>query len=315
MNVSSGTIKNTYKSYLKKGKQGAGAKLKSLSKQKINNLSETVKSAAGKLKDLGKEAISTNAQTLTKAVGISTDLAQGLAGTILDIKPSSKEEDSESKSKIEESATLKKADEDEKKTEPKEDTKIEDRNNEIIKRSRIRPPTERGELPPIRKPALFFIKGFEFLGMSSKNDGMEQLAEAFKNAEVFEWDQKEEMIHLISRRPKDQPIILVGHSFGGDTAVEISNELNNLNNRFRQVDLLVTLDSVGMNNDIISSNVVKNLNFLTENRFLGDEPNIAKNADGTLVLNELVEDSHTDLDESGDIQSKIVNEIDRLLIQ
>jgi hypothetical protein len=107
----------------------------------------------------------------------------------------------------------------------------------------------------------------------------------------------------------------VGHSFGGDTAVEVANELNSAKNAFRKVDLLISLDSVGFNNTILPINVQRNLNFFQEGviPFLHGNPNIARNTDRTEVINELRSELHSKIEDSEDVQFKIFENIKETL--
>ncbi len=165
----------------------------------------------------------------------------------------------------------------------------------------------------VNKPAIFFIGGFNFFSAST-NDGMKDMAEHVRGARFYNWDQKSDMVKEIAKRPAHQPVILVGHSLGGDTAVEIAQELNSLEHNFKKVNLLVTLDSFGLKNDIIPQNVEKNMNFIGhESMFLNDGPNIARDASQTVVLNELRNEEHTELDDSEQIQYKILNEVVKFL--
>ena len=173
----------------------------------------------------------------------------------------------------------------------------------------------------INKPGIFFISGMQFglsnsLGSSSSNDtGLKTMSEYISGAEHFKWDDKDELLAEIEKRPTHQPIIMVGHSLGGDLAVEVANELNNLSHGFRKVDLIVTLDSVGFNNDIIPQNVRKNLNFIGEKDFLyNDGPNIPRDTGYTKVTNELRSEAHTELDDSYEVQFKIFENINNVLL-
>ena len=165
---------------------------------------------------------------------------------------------------------------------------------------------------PVEKPALFFIKGFDLFSWG--RDGLEQLSKAYEGSEIYEWDQTDEMIFEIKRRPSNQPIILVGYSLGSDTAIEIANELNTIENKFKKIDLIISMDSVGFNNDIIPANVKRNLNFISDGfTFLSDHPNIARDFNSTKVENVLSEKSHTQIDNATEIQSKIIETIDKTL--
>lgn len=300
----SGVKKNSFQSYQKKGlskaKDKIAEKLKDKSKDLGSKLKDGVKKAGDSIKNGANAVIDSKVSTVTNAISLGQDMASGLSKTLLDVSPAKAD-----------SVPIPKTEEDKKTEENKkaEDEKAGTNKEDIKKLDR---PTSRGKRP-IDKPAIFFVKGMEMFSFSSDNDGLEEMKGAYKNAKVFDWDQKEQMLSEIKRRPKHQPVVLVGHSLGADTAVEIANELNSLDNRFRQVDLLVTLDSVGSNNDIISQNVKRNMNFITESTFFGDEPNIARNSKKTNVTNDLKEFGHRELDNNTEIQFEIINEIDKLV--
>lgn len=165
-----------------------------------------------------------------------------------------------------------------------------------------------------KSPAVFFIKAFEFVENDIFANGMKSMAEATTGARYYSWDQKSEMIEQIKKRDKNQPVVLIGHGFGGDTAVEVAQELNSIDNGFRKVDLLVTLNSSGFNNDFIPQNVVKNLNYITEDNGLTDDgPNIALDYNRTKVENFLRPEEHDDLDESTSIQMDVLEAINKVL--
>lgn len=167
------------------------------------------------------------------------------------------------------------------------------------------------------RPAVFFIGGMDLFGSVGEfifEDGIKLMAESIEKAKYFGWDEKDKMLDQISKRSKDQKVILVGHGLGGDTAVEIAQELNTIENRFRSVDLLVTLNSKGFDNDFIPQNVVKNLNFITaDNGLTDDGPNIAINYNRTEVKNFLRPESHNSLDDSTDVQIEIMDAINKLI--
>lgn len=165
-----------------------------------------------------------------------------------------------------------------------------------------------------KAPGIFFIKGFESISISTDYSGLDKMADNIQGARLYSWDQKESIINEIKKRDLSAPIVLIGHSLGGDTAVEIANELNSIDNNFRRVDLLVTLDSVGKNNDIVPQNVKNNLNFFGENSwFFNDGPNVARNNELTNVVNELRSEGHTELDNNNDIQFKILTAMQDIL--
>lgn len=161
-------------------------------------------------------------------------------------------------------------------------------------------------------PAIIFIKG---MGLSSSSgDGLEDMAFAIPRSEVYSWGDKDDVVASILERPRTQPVIVVGHSLGGDTAVEVAQELNQVEHGFRKIDMLVTLDSVGFDNDIIPQNVKMNLNFIGDDWYgINDSPNIARNTDYTEVINELREDSHRGIENNEEVQLKIFERLDAVL--
>lgn len=169
----------------------------------------------------------------------------------------------------------------------------------------------------LKEPGIFFVSGFDWLGASSVKgnyDGIRDMADAIKGAKHYSWDQQEEIIKQIKKRDPSEPIILVGHSFGGDGVMEIAQELNKIENGFRKIDLLVTLDSVGYDNDIVPQNVKKNLNFIASgNKLINDGPNIAANYNRTDVTNFLRHEAHAELDDATDIQIEIIEAVNKAL--
>ncbi len=168
----------------------------------------------------------------------------------------------------------------------------------------------------LEKPGIYFVSGFDWFGAGSikgNYDGIKDMADAIPGAKHYSWDEQDLIIEDIKKRKPDQPIVIIGHSFGGDSAVEIAQELNSIENGFRKIDLLVTLDSVGYDNDKIPQNVGKNLNYLAQGpyEFLNDGPNIALNYKRTAVENYLRHEKHADLDDSTDIQIEILDQIEK----
>lgn len=174
------------------------------------------------------------------------------------------------------------------------------------------------KLPPkisfIKKPAIIFIEGFSAFGISN-GDGIKDMADNLPGSKRFSWNEQDEIIDEIKKHAPDQPVVLVGHSFGGDSAVEIANTLNSVKNGFRGIDLLVSIDSVGMNNTVIPMNVKRNLNFIGEGfiPFLHGNPDIARNVDYTEVVNELRSELHSKMEDSDEVQFKIFESINEVL--
>ena len=166
----------------------------------------------------------------------------------------------------------------------------------------------------IKKPAVIFIEGFSMFGISN-GDGIKEMADNFPGAKQFSWEEHGKIMDEIKKHAPDQPVVLVGHSFGGDTAIEVANELNSPKNGFRSVDLLVSIDAVGMNKTIIPVNVKSNLNYFGEGLipFVHGDPTVARNTKYTDVTNELRNDMHSKMDDSPEIQFEIFNKINNVL--
>jgi hypothetical protein len=160
-----------------------------------------------------------------------------------------------------------------------------------------------------KEPLVIFFTGFAMFS-SDSDDGLRKLAEHLPNAKVMSWTDEEEAMEEIRKYKSTAPLILGGHSLGSDTAVNIAQELNTLDNGFRKVDLLVTIDSIGSDNDVIPTNTKKNLNFIgDEQGFFNDGPNIARNLNETDVINELRPESHLDIDNENSVMKKIFQEV------
>lgn len=166
----------------------------------------------------------------------------------------------------------------------------------------------------IKKPAVIFIEGFSMFGISN-GDGITDMADNYPGAKKFSWEEHGKIMDEIKKHSPDQPVVLVGHSFGGDTAIEVANELNSPKNGFRSVDLLVSIDAVGMNKTIIPVNVKSNLNYFGEGLipFVHGDPTVARNTKYTDVTNELRNDMHSKMDDSPEIQFEIFNKINDVL--
>jgi hypothetical protein len=174
------------------------------------------------------------------------------------------------------------------------------------------------DMGPLKRPAIIFIKGLDVFSSPSKSErgyaGVGRMAEAVEGSRIYGWDQKKEIIQEVMRTHKDYPVILVGHSLGGDTAVEVAEELNSLKHKFRPVDLLITIDSVGFNNDLIPQNVDRNLNvFGNKDFFFNDGPNAARRPELTDVINLLSPLDHTEIDDDKEVQFDIITLIQETL--
>jgi hypothetical protein len=191
-----------------------------------------------------------------------------------------------------------------------------------IKKPDIKDVSEITEAPvkkgSIKKPAIVFIKGLDLFSSPSTSEsgyaGVGKIAEAIEGSRIYGWDQQDEILEYIERVHKDQPVVLVGHSFGGDTAMEIADSLDSLDYGFRKVDLLITIDAVGADNDIVPQNVKNHLNVFGENNIvLNDGPHVARRHEMTQVKNILSPLDHMDLDDDKEVQFEIVNLINQTL--
>ncbi|WP_408096292.1 thioesterase domain-containing protein [Peredibacter sp. HCB2-198] len=170
----------------------------------------------------------------------------------------------------------------------------------------------------VKKPAIFFIKGLDIFSSPSNSEsgyaGLGRMAEAVDGSRLYGWDQKDEIIKEIRKVHPDYPVILVGHSLGGDTAIEVADELDSLGNKFKGVDLLVTIDAVGFSHDIVPQNVKKHLNVFGEKSlFLNDGPHVARREEKTSVRNILSPLDHTDIDDDREVQFEIMSLIQETL--
>ena len=166
----------------------------------------------------------------------------------------------------------------------------------------------------IKKPAVIFIEGFSLFG-TSNGDGIKEMSDNFPGAKRFSWEEHDKIVDEIKKHAPSEPIVLVGHSFGGDTAIEVASELNSAKNGFRPIDLLVSIDAVGMNKSIIPINVKSNLNYFVEGvvPFLHGDPTVARNTKYTEVTNELRSGLHTRIDDDTEVQFEIFQKINDVL--
>lgn len=166
----------------------------------------------------------------------------------------------------------------------------------------------------LNRPAVMVVRGMQ-LWSGAGNNGLPAMAKHLEGAELFGWREEGKILQEILRRRPDRPVILIGHGLGADTAVSVANKLNTMENGFRRVDLLVTMDSVGFNNDIIPPNVKHNLNFIGDKDvLLNDAPNIARDTALTEVTNELRPEGHDELAESPGVQFKVFDAVRKVLL-
>jgi hypothetical protein len=164
----------------------------------------------------------------------------------------------------------------------------------------------------VKKPLVIFIKGLDLFSHPLKSEGgyagVGRMADSIPDAKIFSFDQKSEIKEEINKIHRDYPVVVVGHSLGADTAVEVANDYDSLKGGFRPIDLLVTMDAIGFNNDIIPQNVKNHLNVFGETSwFLNDGPHVARRDEKTQVRNILSPLGHTEIDDDREIQFEIID--------
>jgi WD40 repeat protein len=113
-----------------------------------------------------------------------------------------------------------------------------------------------------------------FTGFASQTlneiTGMQKLVDAFRKEAkldqldlkipIFAWDEKKDAISYLNSLGlnNNDKLIVIGHSYGGDTAILFAKELKKRN---RRVDLLIQVDSVGSSDDVLPRNVAKGINY------------------------------------------------------
>jgi hypothetical protein len=153
----------------------------------------------------------------------------------------------------------------------------------------------------------FFISGFKLKGLEN-HQGMDELKELVNEGLHFGWRDKSEIISEIQKRSQQNqspfPIVLAGHGFGADTAIEVAKELQRTSPQL-QIDLLFTIDAVGFDNDVIPTNVKKVVNIVgKQDALLNDGAKIAQDKSKTQIDNILREnETHEELEKSWGVQS------------
>jgi hypothetical protein len=160
------------------------------------------------------------------------------------------------------------------------------------------------------KSGILFFKGLSLNPFEGDRHGLAMMNQGLKGSQLMSWGDVDRAVEMIKELPEDESVVLVGHGLGGDTAVEVANRLNRAENGFRKVDLLVTMDSIGFDNDLIPQNVVSNYNVVSDqDYFFNDGPNMARNQKMTKVENELRVETHDQIPESPEIQFEIFDRI------
>ncbi|MCZ8226057.1 MAG: DUF2974 domain-containing protein [Microcystis sp. LE19-84.1B] len=165
----------------------------------------------------------------------------------------------------------------------------------------------------------------EITGMQKLVDALRQEAKLDRldlKIPIFAWNEKKDAINYLSnlRLNNNDKLIVIGHSYGGDTAILLAKELKKRN---RRVDLLVQVDSVGSSDDVLPSNVAKGINYyqaddnpISLGRFKVQQEVInSTNLDVNSVFrNELISNNsyplnHGSIDDSNVIHQAIIQQV------
>lgn len=106
--------------------------------------------------------------------------------------------------------------------------------------------------------------------LASPPAGMDRLADALESSfggnpaqpfssQVFAWTQQQQAFDFIDSFDDIDCLILAGHSFGGNSAIELVTDF--LDPAGITVDLLIQFDSVGTSDDVLPSSVVEGINY------------------------------------------------------
>ncbi|MEA5534133.1 Mbeg1-like protein [Crocosphaera sp. XPORK-15E] len=192
--------------------------------------------------------------------------------------------------------------------------------------------TQETNIPsPQNRVVIIVFTGFASQTLSEIT-GMRKLVDAFRQEAkldrldlkipIFAWNEKKDAINYLSslRLNNNDKLIVIGHSYGGDTAILLANELKKRN---RRVDLLVQVDSVGSSDDVLPSNVAKGINYYQANddpislgRFKVQQQVInSTNLDVNRVFrNELIRNksyplNHGSIDDSNVVHQAIIQQV------
>jgi pimeloyl-ACP methyl ester carboxylesterase len=155
------------------------------------------------------------------------------------------------------------------------------------------------------------FEGFGMYGDTKKKGGLKQRglidAEGNPRSRVLQHNQHSIAIkkikHALEKNP-NQPVILIGHSWGADSAIEVANKLKKLGIK---VDLLIQIDSVGAGDATLPDNVEQGINYQ------GKKSNFPSEGDVTGSENKKYGTGHMDwFDDPNlitDIKSKIGNTV------
>jgi len=141
-----------------------------------------------------------------------------------------------------------------------------------------------------------FITGFTGLFSDDDTAGIHKVGNMYRDDDIvlnLEHYDCVEILKQVKRAMEsnlNQPIILVGHSFGGDSAIEIAQILEK---ESILVDLLIQVDSIGFCDEVLPANVTKGINIYTEDYSFPDGTHFVKGSKNIGLKNT----SHTTIDE------------------
>ncbi len=135
------------------------------------------------------------------------------------------------------------------------------------------------------------------------------------SSQVFAWTDANEALDFINSFDDLCCLVVIGHSFGGDTAIDdFATDL--LLPANQMVDLLIQIDSVGSGDEQLPNNVKNGINYyqISEGTF---EPQGAQNVMGSMNINveQLFTDNsitHTSIDNDPRLHQQIIQDIRRI---
>jgi hypothetical protein len=160
----------------------------------------------------------------------------------------------------------------------------------------------------------FASSGYNGSFQSSSRSAVEGIVSYLESAAVGERVQRlnsgqlqEAIGYAIVAAQQGEKINVVGHSFGGDTAKDVARALDQIN---LPVNVLATIDAVGIDSNMIPGNVRTNPNFIQGNTpFLHGEKNTPVNPSQTTVENIVRPEGHWGIATAPEVRDKIIKGI------
>jgi len=132
--------------------------------------------------------------------------------------------------------------------------------------------------------------------MEKEKDQSKMPNKKLKPTEIYEWDETDEACAYIKGAIETdpcQPVVIIGHSLGGDTAVQVAECLNKSG---ICVDLLIQIESVGVEDEKKPKNVNKGVNIWSRSREGINGASWVEGSENIAIDNS----THTDIDEPND---------------